>query len=153
MWDWVYRYTYVSWMLLSLPLQTDSVLCPFWFPVGQGLGRPWHLHTNENNHGKYVNLPDCGWLRQTVLFQKGQMLLWVITYGNWIHLTITIMAQYLTHECDVLHTLHSFEENDTVYGFSCHLVTELREFCSVYKTAFLIKLGTRIYIYIYKKDD
>lgn len=38
--------------------------------------------------GKYVNLHGCGWLRQTVLFQKGHMLLWVITYGNWIPLTL-----------------------------------------------------------------
>lgn len=67
-------------------------------------GRPWHLHANENNHGKYVNPPDCGWLRQTVLFQKGQMLLWVITYGNWIHLTITTMARHLTRACALLCT-------------------------------------------------
>lgn len=115
--------------------QTDTVLRLFWFPRGQGLGRPWHLHTNENNDGKYVNLLSCGWLRQTVLFQKGQMLLWVITYGNWIHLTITIMAQYLTHACDVLYTLCSIREIDICLFavFFWHWVTELRLSISVSK--------------------
>lgn len=95
---------------ITFSRRTGRVLRPFWSPRGQGLGQPWHLHSNENNHGKYVNLPGCGWLRQTVLFQKGQMLLWVITYGNWIHLTITIMAEYLTYACDVVYTLRSIRE-------------------------------------------
>lgn len=93
----------VAWILINSPLhQRGSLLCLFWFPQGQGQGRPWHLHTNENNHGKYVNLSDCGWPKQTVLFEKGQMLLWIITYGKWIHLTLTIMALHLTHTCDAL---------------------------------------------------
>lgn len=108
------RYTCVLWILLSFaPVQTDSALPLFWFPQGRGLGRPWHLHTNENNHGKYVNLPGCGWLRQTMLFQKGHMLLWVITYGNWIHLTRTIKAQRLTRACDVLYAQCSTAQDDT----------------------------------------
>lgn len=108
------RYTCVLWILLSFPpVQTDSMLPLFWFPRGRGLGRPWHLHTNENNHGKYVNLPGCGWPRQTVLFQKGHMLLWVITYGNWIHLTRTIKAQRLTRACDVLYAQCSTAQDDT----------------------------------------
>lgn len=88
--------------------QSDGVRGPF---RAGDWGRPWYLHANENDHGKYVNLPDCGWLRQTVLFQKGQMLLWVITYGNWIHLTITVMAQHLTRACDVLCTQSHIREN------------------------------------------
>lgn len=68
--------------------------------------------------GKYVNLHGCGWLRQTVLFQKGHMLLWVITYGNRIPLTLkpprlsvwpehraVLYGQWVSHVC---HTVFFF---------------------------------------------